>query len=64
MIFSHLTLKHNSYHGTLIHCIDLFLCLNADLSGTRGGIIGGVMLVPASEIRGGLGGGWTLSDMS
>lgn len=26
--------------------------------------MGGVMLDPASEIRGGLGGGWTLSDMS
>lgn len=49
---------------TVINCIYLFLHLNTDLSGTLGGSMGGVMLDPASEVRGGLGGGWTLSDMS
>lgn len=49
---------------TVINCIYLFLYLNTDLSGTLGGSTGGVMLDPASEVRGGLGGGRTISDMS
>lgn len=49
---------------TEINCTYLLLYLSTDLSGTLGGTMGGLMLDPASEVRGGLGGGWTLSDMS
>lgn len=51
-------------HSVIIALFYFFIfCFNTDLSGTRGGMVGGV-LDPASEGRGGLGGGWILSDMS
>lgn len=68
-VFSNLRLKQNFYHYTYwqaaIDCeLWIVIDLNTDLSGTLGGTMGGLMLDPASEIRGGLGGGWTLSVMS
>lgn len=61
-VFPSCILQHESiWCNNCILCV--CVCLITDLSGTRGGTIGGV-LDPASEGRGGLGGGCILSDMS